>query len=78
MTIEVGFTGDDGTTRDTVARVLHLATIRDGRLRVGKPSFEVADCMGGRGLGVCRQDIRDTIKGLHGQVFTTLHNEHPV
>ena len=69
--IEAKITGDDGTARDKVARVLRLAAMRDDRLRARKPSFEVVACIDGRGFGVRRQDMQDMIEALNGKVFTT-------
>jgi hypothetical protein len=42
--IEAKTTGDDGTARDQVTRVERLATMRDARLRSGRPGFEVVAC----------------------------------
>lgn len=68
--IEAKITGDDGTARDKVARVIRLATMRDDRLRAGKPSFQVVACIDGRGFGVRRQDMRDLLQATCGKVFT--------
>lgn len=68
--IEAKITNDDGTARDKVARVLRLATMRDDRLRAGRPAFQVVACIDGRGFGVRRQDMRDLLKATHGKVFT--------
>lgn len=68
--IEAKITGDDGTARDKVARILRLATMRDERLRAGQPSFEVVACIDGRGFGVRRQDMKDMLHATLGKVFT--------
>jgi hypothetical protein len=68
--IEAKITGDDGTARDKVARILRLAAMRDERIRAGKPSFEVIACVDGRGFGVRRQDMRDMLQATNGKVFT--------
>jgi len=68
--IEAKITGDDGTARDKVSRILRLAEMRDRRLREGKPSFQVVACIDGRGFGVRRQDMRDLLTATHGKVFT--------
>jgi hypothetical protein len=68
--IEAKITGDDGTARDKVARILRLATMRDDRQREGRPTFEVVACVDGRGFGVRRQDMRDMLKATRGKVFT--------
>ena len=73
--IEAKITGDDGTARDKVSRILRLASMRDDRTRAGKPSFEVVACIDGRGFGIRRQDMKDMLLATHGKVFTlsTLH-----
>jgi hypothetical protein len=68
--IEAKITGDDGTARDKVARILRLAAMRDERQRDGRPTFEVVACIDGRGFGVRRQDMRDMLKATRGKVFT--------
>jgi hypothetical protein len=74
--IEAKITGDDGTARDKVTRILRLATMRDDRERAGKPAFEVVACIDGRGFGVRREDIGQLIVATRGKVFTanTLHD----
>lgn len=68
--IEAKITGDDGTARDKVARILRLANMRDERRRAGQPSFEVVACIDGRGFGVRRQDMRDMLRATGGKIFT--------
>ncbi len=68
--IEAKITGDDGTARDKVARILRLATMRDDRIRARQPAFEVIACIDGRGFGVRRQDMRDMLRATQGKVFT--------
>ena len=68
--IEAKLTNDDGTARDKVTRLVHLAEIRDARKRAGVPSFEVVACIDGRGFGVRRQDMRRLIEATQGKVFT--------
>jgi len=68
--IEAKITGDDGTARDKVARILRLASMRDERQREGRPTFEVVACIDGRGFGVRRQDMRDMLNATHGKIFT--------
>ena len=68
--IEAKITGNDGTARDKVARILRLANMRDERQRDGRPTFEVVACVDGRGFGVRRQDMRDMLKATRGKVFT--------
>lgn len=68
--IEAKITGDDGTARDKVSRILRLASMRDERERAGRPSFEVVACIDGRGFGVRREDMRQMISATRGKVFT--------
>lgn len=68
--IEAKITGDDGTARDKVARILRLASMRDERERAGRPAFEVVACIDGRGFGVRREDMGQMIVATRGKVFT--------
>ena len=68
--IEAKLTNDDGTARDKVTRLIHLAEIRDKRERAGGQSFEVVACIDGRGFGVRRQDMGRLIVATRGKVFT--------
>jgi hypothetical protein len=68
--IEAKITGDDGTARDKVARILRLAHMRDQRRRDGERYFQVVACVDGRGFGVRRQDIKDLIIATEGKLFT--------
>lgn len=68
--IEAKITGDDGTARDKVSRILRLAAMRDERERAGKKAFEVVACIDGRGFGVRREDMGQMITATRGKVFT--------
>lgn len=68
--IEAKITGDDGTARDKVSRVLNLATMRDNRERAGQPVFELIACIDGRGFRVRREDMRKILLATRGKVFT--------
>jgi hypothetical protein len=68
--IEAKITGDDGTARDKVARILRLAHMRDEREAEGKPAYQVIACIDGRGFGVRQQDCRDLLRATRGKVFT--------
>lgn len=70
LIIEAKITGDDGTARDKVARILRLANMRDRKAGAGESSFELIACIDGRGFGVRRQDMRDMLLATHGKVFT--------
>lgn len=68
--IEAKISGDDGTTRDKVARIERLTRMRDDRRRNGQTDFEVVACIDGRGFGVRREDMRSLITMTEGKVFT--------
>lgn len=70
IVIEAKLTEDDGTARDKVTRVQHLASLstRDGSRH--EPAFEVVACIAGRGFGVRREDMRKLLLATHGKVFT--------
>lgn len=68
--IEAKITGDDGTARDKVSRVLNLATMRDNRERAGQATFELIACVDGRGFRVRREDMRKMLLATRGKVFT--------
>lgn len=74
--IEAKITGDDGTARDKVARILNLAHMRDERSRRGARSFEVIACIDGRGFGVRREDMKRILTACEGKVFTLLTLDH--
>ncbi len=68
--IEAKITGDDGTARDKVSRVLNLATMRENRERAGQAAFELIACVDGRGFRVRREDMRKILIATRGKVFT--------
>lgn len=70
VVIEAKLTEDDGTARDKVTRIQHLAAIsmRDGPSF--PPRFEVIACIGGRGFGVRREDMKKMLLATGGKVFT--------
>jgi hypothetical protein len=68
--LEAKITGDDGTARDKVTRILHLTGMRDDRDRKGLGRFEVVACIDGRGFGVRREDMRRMLMATDGKVFT--------
>ena len=68
--IEAKITGDDGTARDKVARILRLAHMRDQREASGQTPYQVIACIDGRGFGVRQQDARDLLRATRGKVFT--------
>ncbi len=68
--IEAKISEDDGTARDKVTRIQHLAEkSREGRAD-GSPRFEVVACIAGRGFGVRREDMKRLLLATRGKVFT--------
>ncbi len=63
--IEAKITEDDGTARDKATRIQHLGELSDNGQR-----FEVIACIGGRGFGVRREDMKKMLLATHGKVFT--------
>ena len=70
VVIEAKITEDDGTARDKVTRVQHLAELRLIGQPSDQPKFEVIACIGGRGFGVRREDMRKLLYATRGKVFT--------
>jgi hypothetical protein len=68
--IESKITEDDGTARDKVTRIQHLGELSMADREKGNPKFEVVACIGGRGFGVRREDMRKMITATRGKVFT--------
>ena len=72
IVIEAKLTEDDGTARDKVTRVQHLASL-SARSPSDQTSFEVVACIAGRGFGVRREDMRKLLLATRGKVFTLQH-----
>ena len=68
--IEAKLTEDDGTARDKVTRVQHLAALSTTGRAPDQPTFEVVACIAGRGFGVRREDMRKLLIATRGKVFT--------
>jgi hypothetical protein len=68
--IEAKITGDDGTARDKVTRIQHLARMREERERDGQPGYQLIACIDGRGFRVRRDDMRKMLIATRGKVFT--------
>jgi hypothetical protein len=68
--IEAKITEDDGTARDKVTRIQHLGELSLARQSSGLPRFEVIACIGGRGFGVRRADMKKLLYATRGKVFT--------
>ncbi len=68
--IEAKITEDDGTARDKVTRIQHLGELSLAGRFDGDPKYEVIACIGGRGFGVRREDMKKMILATRGKVFT--------
>jgi len=68
--IEAKITEDDGTARDKVTRIQHLGELSLAGRPQDKPKYEVIACIGGRGFGVRREDMKKMILATRGKVFT--------
>ena len=68
--IEAKITEDDGTARDKVTRIQHLGELSLAGRAKDKPKYEVIACIGGRGFGVRREDMKKMIIATRGKVFT--------
>lgn len=68
--IEAKITEDDGTARDKVTRIQHLAELSVSSRLEDEPKYEVIACIGGRGFGVRREDMKKMILATRGKVFT--------
>lgn len=68
--IEAKITEDDGTARDKVTRIQHLGELSLKGRTNEKPKFEVIACIGGRGFGIRREDMRKMLLATRGKVFT--------
>ena len=68
--IEAKLAEDDGTARDKVTRVQHLAELRDRRTRGGEAPFEVIAAVDGRGFGIRREDVKKLLVATRGKLFS--------
>jgi hypothetical protein len=68
--IEAKITEDDGTARDKVTRIQHLGELSLVGRSADDPRYEVIACIGGRGFGVRREDMKKMIIATRGKVFT--------
>jgi len=68
--IEAKITEDDGTARDKVTRIQHLGELSLAGRSSDNPKYEVIACIGGRGFGVRREDMKKMILATRGKVFT--------
>ena len=70
VVIEAKITEDDGTARDKVTRIQHLGELSMAGRKKNDPRYEVIACIGGRGFGVRREDMKKMIIATRGKVFT--------
>lgn len=68
--IEAKITEDDGTARDKVTRIQHLGELSLAGRHENTPRYEVIACIGGRGFGVRREDMKKMLIATRGKVFT--------
>lgn len=68
--IEAKITEDDGTARDKVTRIQHLGELSLAGRPPDNPKYEVIACIGGRGFGVRREDMKKMLLATRGKVFT--------
>lgn len=68
--IEAKITEDDGTARDKVTRIQHLCELSLAGRSNDMPKYEVIACIGGRGFGIRREDMKKMILATRGKVFT--------
>lgn len=68
VVIEAKITEDDGTARDKITRVQHLAEL--SMAGGGEPRFEVVACIAGRGFGQRREDMKKLLLATRGKIFT--------
>jgi hypothetical protein len=78
VVIEAKITEDDGTARDKVTRIQHLAEISHQRRLGGQPEFQVIACIDGRGFGIRRADMHKLLEATQGKVFTLRTLDHLV
>jgi hypothetical protein len=70
VVIEAKIAEDDGTARDKITRVQHLAHLSAVGQRKGAYKYEVIACIGGRGFGIRREDMKKLLLATRGKVFT--------
>jgi hypothetical protein len=70
VVIEAKLTEDEGTARDKVTRIQHLAALSLTGRPEGSLKFEVIACIAGRGFGVRREDMKKLLLATRGKVFT--------
>ena len=69
VVIEAKLSEDDGTARDKVTRIQHLAEL-SAQAGDAESRFQVVACIAGRGFGVRREDMKKLLLATRGKVFT--------
>ena len=69
VVIEAKLSEDDGTARDKVTRIQHLAEL-SAQAAGAEGGFQVVACIAGRGFGVRREDMKKLLLATRGKVFT--------
>ena len=70
VVIEAKIAEDDGTARDKITRVQHLAELARKPGNKAGFRFEVVACIGGRGFAIRREDMKKLLLATRGKVFT--------
>lgn len=70
VVIEAKVAEDDGTARDKVTRIQHLDELRRQGEPAGNVKYELVACIGGRGFGIRREDMKKLLLATSGKVFT--------
>ena len=53
-----------------MTRIKHLGELSQGGKAADDPEYQVMACLGGRGFGVRREDMRKMIRSTRRKVFT--------
>ncbi len=69
VVIEAKLSEDDGTARDKVTRIQHLADLSE-QAGGAAHGFQVVACIAGRGFGVRREEMKKLLRATRGKVFT--------
>jgi hypothetical protein len=70
VVLEAKIAEDDGTARDKITRVQHLGALSERGQAPGAYKYEVIACIGGRGFGIRREDMKKLLLATRGKVFT--------
>ncbi len=71
IVIEAKISEDDGTARDKITRIQHIAELSARGISPGaKPRFQVIACIAGRGFRIRREDMKKLLLATRGKVFT--------